>query len=125
MEKNHFKLVEELLKNYKKAKFNKEVFGAYHLERLIAAETFPEGEEETVMESLELALNSLKRYPEKGEIYYAILQGFFVGEQKKGFKELMQKLHVSSSTIYIYKSEAIAVLAELFKSFYAREEVPC
>lgn len=124
-EKDYLRLVEELLKNYKKAKFNKAVFGFYHLEKLITIKNMEQEEEEAIITTLERSIENIKKYPEKGEIYYDIIQSLFIKEQKTTLRELTKKYSISLSSVFSYKTTAVAIIADLFKDFYVKEELSC
>lgn len=65
----------------------------------------------TVMVQIALALTSIKKYDDYGEMYYNVLMELYVRGKKPTAKSVAIKLNISRSRLYDYKDEALKLMS--------------
>ena len=73
---------------------------------------------------IDRALLRLKRYPDRGELYYEILTKQFIYRFNSTEKELLEELNIERSVFYDRKREAIYLLVWIFYSRSPRGTAP-
>lgn len=100
-----------IMENYLILHFNKDHFGSYRLEEVIPA--FEHADEDMVMHEVDHALDVLKDYPKMGELYFDILQAFYV--KTMPLAKLKKEYDLSQTTLYRYRRQAIELVSELLE----------
>ncbi len=67
-------------------------------------------ESKSMLEIVDKALLKLRTHPDNGEIYFNIITGSYINKEKLTDEQIRKKYHISLSTYYRYKKNAINLL---------------
>ena len=68
-------------------------------------------ESKDMIEIIDKALVKLKSHPDFGEVYFNIIHANYICKDKMTYGEILDKLHISESTYFRYKKNAINLLS--------------
>lgn len=111
----NIRFINDLLKNYKILAFNKSAYGRYDIGQMIPVDEIPiDLEEDTIMEYLNDAIETIKAYPGRGELYSNIIQDSYINDAPVEEQMCKEKYDICFSTFIKYRQQAIEIIATIF-----------